>query len=101
MLYSFYFGTSLLASEKSQRQRAEETEQKARDAEQKAQDAEQKAQDAEQKAEIVISLLIEHFQDEGMSKDAVMRTLVEQMGLEEAQAQSKAEIYWKKADSNA
>lgn len=36
-----------------------------------------------------------------MSKDAVMRTLVEQMGLEGAQAQSKVEIYWKKADSNA
>lgn len=77
-----------------QRQRAEE-------AEQKAQDAEQKAQDAAQKAEIGISLLIEHFQAEGMSKDAVMRTLVERMGLKEAQAQSKVEIYWKKADSNA
>lgn len=79
----------------AERKNTEEQRQRAEAAEQKAEAAEQKAEAAEQKAEANLAVLIESYQDIGMSMDSAVKKLMEKLGMEEEDARTKTGCYWK------
>lgn len=61
---------------------------------QRAEIAEEKVRIAEQKAETIISLLIENYQNAGISRDSALKNLMEKLDLKEKEAKAKLDHYW-------